>query len=99
MFGVDKMSCLQEKDDALVERTIDPRDDYRAELLGKMERVLSERETIGDKAFEEGRLPTPEEFRAMDMLQARYDAYCEMLCKFFPAAHPEDEVEEEYLLH
>jgi len=84
---------------ALVERTVDPRDVYRVELVTKMRMILSERETIGDKAFEEGRFPTPEEFRAMDVLQARYDAYCEMLCKFFPAAHPEDEVEEEYLLH
>lgn len=48
-------------DAALVERTVDPRDDYRAELQAKAVSALAARDQIGDRAFEEFREPTPEE--------------------------------------
>ena len=64
----------------------------KQELEKKMLETIAARDKVGDKAFNESRLLTPEEWAEMARLQARYDNYAKILNKFcIPASEPLDE--------
>ena len=64
----------------------------KQELEKKMLEIIAARDKVGDKAFNESRLLTPEEWAEMARLQARYENYAKILNKFcIPASEPLDE--------
>jgi len=71
-------------------------EETRLKLQKKMLESLAARDRIGDRAFNEGRSPTPEEWAEMARYQEQYEGYCQLLNKFFqPPTEPvEDELEE-----
>ena len=64
----------------------------KQELEKKMLEIIAARDKVGDKAFNESRLLTPEEWAEMARLQARYEQYAKILNKFcIPASEPLDD--------